>query len=187
MNFCWRYLYNSQNYCEGLNQWAIVPLDLKFIYITANLNKLKNFLESNQCIDDKRWNHKNYNPQHNLPQTCVRRKYIWPVWIQPTGDLLTHLRKSLRIMNADPINLIHTSQQPTKEVSNKKLEGYFISSKSINWYKWVWIPNLHPNHDLPQTCRGSRFVCPVWIHFKYSFLTHPRSAFIDPESCPRVC
>ena len=35
-------------------------------------------------------------------------------------------------MNADPINMIHTSQQSTKEGSEEELEGYFRSSKTTN-------------------------------------------------------
>ena len=35
-------------------------------------------------------------------------------------------------MNADPINMIHTNKQSTKEGLNEKLKGDFRSSKSIN-------------------------------------------------------
>ena len=35
-------------------------------------------------------------------------------------------------MNADPINMIYTSQKSTKEGLNKELGGYFRSSKAIN-------------------------------------------------------
>ena len=35
-------------------------------------------------------------------------------------------------MNADPINMIHISQKPAKEVLNKELGGDNISSKVIN-------------------------------------------------------
>ena len=35
-------------------------------------------------------------------------------------------------MNADTINIIHTSQQPIREGLDEELEGDFISSKAIN-------------------------------------------------------
>ena len=45
---------------------------------------------------------KNWNPLHKLPQTCGGRKYICPVWIWCTDNLLSHLRTSFRINNIWP-------------------------------------------------------------------------------------
>ena len=59
--------------------------------------KLKDCLEANQYIDDNRWNHKDWHPRYDLQQTCVGRKYLCPVLIRLTDNLLSHLRKSFRI------------------------------------------------------------------------------------------
>ena len=66
-------------------------------YTTANLKKLRNCLESNQCIDDTRFNHKKRHPCHDLPQTCGGRKSVCPVWIRPTENLQSHPMTSFRI------------------------------------------------------------------------------------------
>ena len=47
--------------------------------------------------------------------------------------ICNHTRGQVSVsMNTDPIIMIHTSQQPTKEDFNKELEGYFRPSKVIN-------------------------------------------------------
>ena len=68
----------------------------RFIYQSPVTNS-RNWLESNQYIDDDKWNHKNRHPCHDLTQTCRGRKSICLVWINPTKTFLTHLRKSFRI------------------------------------------------------------------------------------------
>ena len=50
-------------------------------------------------------------------------------------------------MNADPINIIHTNQQPTKEDLNEELEVDFRSSKSIN----LWKKSEQPTETLAMT------------------------------------
>ena len=37
--------------------------------------------------------------------------------------------------------------------------------------------NRHPHHNLPQTCGGSKSVCPVWIWTTDHFQSHLRTSF----------
>ena len=96
-DFCWKYLDHSENNCEGLTQWSFVSLGATLNYTTLNLNDLSNWLESNECIYCDRWNHKNWHPCHDLPQTCGWKKSICPVWIIPTDNLQSLLRTSFRV------------------------------------------------------------------------------------------
>ena len=65
------------------------------------------------------------HPRYDLPQTCGGSKNLCPVWINPTENMITHLRKISGSMNSDPISMIHTSRQSTKEGLKGELEGYF--------------------------------------------------------------
>ena len=56
--FCWKALDHSLNNCQGLTQWAFVPLGLTLTYITSYFNKLSKYLEDNKFIDGNRCNHK---------------------------------------------------------------------------------------------------------------------------------
>ena len=84
--FCWKSLDRSQNNCEGLTQWDFVSLGDTITYTTSNLNNLRNFIGSNQCIYCDSWYHKNWNPRHNLPQNCRGRKSVCPFWVQTTDN-----------------------------------------------------------------------------------------------------
>ena len=97
ITFCLKYLYYSLNNDEELTWWAFAPLGPTFTYKTSNLNNLSSFLESNQCIDCDRCNHKNWHPLQNLTKAYGGSKYVCPVWILPTDDLLSYPRKSFRI------------------------------------------------------------------------------------------
>ena len=97
MNFCWKYLDNSQNNCEGLTQWAFLSLGTILTKKNSNLKNLRNRLQSNICIDYDRWNHKIRHPRRDLPHTFGGRKYICPVWIRPTEKFLTYPRISFVI------------------------------------------------------------------------------------------
>ena len=46
----------------------------------------------------------NQHSCHVLPQYQGGIKYVCPFWIRPTGDFLTHLRKSFKIKKYGPIN-----------------------------------------------------------------------------------
>ena len=37
--------------------------------------------------------------------------------------------------------------------------------------------NRHPCHNLPQDCRGSKYVFPVWIRPTENLQSHPRTSF----------
>ena len=74
------------------------------------------------------------------------QRTVWP------HKIFQHIRGQVwGSMDADPINMIHTSKQSTKEGLYEEPEGYFISTKAINWGKKIWTPNWNPHHDLPQT------------------------------------
>ena len=47
----------------------------------------------------------------------------------------------------------------------------YIDDDKWNSQKW------HPIHGLPQTCGGSKYICPVWIRPTANFLTHLRTSF----------
>ena len=93
--------YKGTVFCDVVYQWFLrfhcVLLILQLINLTITTMNFWNVLEANQCIDNDRWNHKKWHPCHDLPQTCRGRKYICPVWIRPTEDFLTHLRKNFRV------------------------------------------------------------------------------------------
>ena len=97
MNFCWKYLDQSQNSFGRLTQWDFVPLGPTLIHKTSNLNNLRNFLEANTFIDVNRWNHKNRHPHHDLTQTYRESKSICPVRIRPSENFKSHLRKCFSI------------------------------------------------------------------------------------------
>ena len=109
---------NTLNTLKKFQQEKLEVVDLKKVTM-----KLSNCLESNQYIEDNRWNIKNGHPHHDLPETCGRIKSICKVWIRPTDNVIAHLRTSFSINDADPISMIYTRQQPTKEVLNKDLGG----------------------------------------------------------------
>ena len=125
----WKYLDNSLNNCEGLTQWDFVTLGTTLTYTTSNLNNPRNCLEDNQCIDGNRRNHRNRHPQYNLLQVCRGSKYVFRFGYGPLKICNNTLGKVSGSMNADSINMMHTSQQSTKEDLNEELEGYFSPRK----------------------------------------------------------
>ena len=80
-------------------------------------------------------------------------------------------------MNADPVNAIYTSQQKTKKGLYEELEGYFISSQSINKYQQAVTRNRHPCQNIPQTRGGSKYTCPFWIQSTKRFQSQSRMSF----------
>ena len=76
MIFCWKGLDQSLNNCERSTQWTFDPLGSTLTYKTPNLDNLRNFLEANQCIDDKRCNHKNRKPCYEIPSLFCYVSYI---------------------------------------------------------------------------------------------------------------
>ena len=114
MTFCWKYLYNSQNNCEGLTQWVFVLLVPTLIYITSNLKNLINCLESNQCIDDDRWNYKTGNLATTFHKpTGEANPYVRFGYV-PMKIFQYTLGQVSGSMNSYPINVIHTLQQSTE-------------------------------------------------------------------------
>ena len=93
------------------------------------VTNLRNFLEDNTCIDYNNYL-KNKHPRHDLTQTWVGvgGPYVQfgygllKIWCHNQGQVSV-------LMNADPINMIPTSQQSTKEGLNEELEGYFYQAK----------------------------------------------------------
>ena len=53
--------------------------------------------------------------------------------------------------------------------------------QSINWLQKVESHNRHPYHDIPQTCGGSKSICPILIRPTENFPTHPRTSFMINE------
>ena len=97
MTFCWKYLDNSQNNCDGLTQWSFVTLGPTITHTTSNLNNLKKFFEENQFIDGNKWNHKKWHPRHDLLQICGGRKSVCPFWKYTTVNFQSHPRTSFSI------------------------------------------------------------------------------------------
>ena len=65
-------------------------------------------------------------------------------------------------------------------ISSNKL-GWLTSIQPINWWLQVQPHNRHPLHNLPQTYRVIKAVCPIFIRPKYNLLTHPRKIFSTNE------
>ena len=98
-------------YFVVLTQRSFVPLGTTLTHTTTKLNKLSNFLESNQFIYCDRWNYKNRHPSHNLPQTCGYSKFECLVWNVPL-KIFYHNQEQVSVsMYNDPINMIQISQK----------------------------------------------------------------------------
>ena len=58
-------------------------------------------------------------------------------------------------------------------LNNCKLEELIIIAlKPINIL--LKYKNWHPLHNLPQTCGGIKYICPVWIRPTNNFITQPK-------------
>ena len=77
---------------------------------------------------------------------------IWSVLLPP---LIKLIQTKINRKNLDPWTWIHP----------------------INWLWQMQPHNCHPNHKLPQTCRGNKSICPIWIWSTDEFLTQPRTIF----------
>ena len=93
-----------------------------------NKSNLKNCLESNQCIDGNRWNHKNRHPRHDLPQSCGGVKSVCPVWIWPTENLQSRLRESFRI-NEHWYNKYDTHNFKINKISSNQLKRTSLNTQ----------------------------------------------------------
>ena len=51
-------------------------------------------------------------------------------------------------------------------------------SQSISWWLTVQPQNRHPLRDLPQTCRGIKSACLIFIWSTYNFQSHLMTSFI---------
>ena len=111
----------------------------KFPTIQQKLSKWKNCLESNQCIDYNKWNHKNRHLFRNLLQTCAGSKSICPVWIRPTENLLPHPRTSFSI------NELWSNKYDTHKSTIKKNKDGTKTSKKIYEPKKNWWTNNRIN------------------------------------------
>ena len=130
MTFCWKSLDNSIKSCEVLTQWKFSPLGPTLIYKTSNLNNLRNCLEANQCIDGDRCNHKNRHSCHNLSQSCVGIKSVFPVWIRPTVKFYSLLMKSSRINELWSNKYdTHKSKIKKRSLERRTWKRFFRSSK----------------------------------------------------------
>ena len=119
MNVFWKYLDHSQNNCEVLIQWAFVILGTTPPYTTSKFNHLRKSLESNQCIDGNRRNHKNRHPHHTLHKPEGEADPYLRFGYGPLTILNLTWRQVSGSMNDDPINIIYTSQKSSKEGFNK--------------------------------------------------------------------
>ena len=100
---------------------------------------------------------KNRHLLHDLPQTFGGIKYVCQFWIRPTDNFLTHQRTSFRT-NERWYNKYNTHKSTiNKKGFNKELEGYFSSSKAINWCeKSEHSPSPSP---LPYTNLMGKQIC----------------------------
>ena len=75
--------------------------------------------------------------------------------------------------------LIYTSENLTTltNKTNRMNLGILTWSHSINWWRKLKSQNRHPHQNLPQKCRGRKYVYPVWIRPTYNFLAQPRTGF----------
>ena len=111
-------LWCNTNYLQEVASWELVPLWTKLIYTTVNLKNFRNLLEANKLIDGNRWYHKNQHPLHDLPQTCGESNRF-PQFLYLPLTTWSHTQGQFYgSMKVDPINMINTSQQSTKEGLN---------------------------------------------------------------------
>ena len=113
------------------------------------------WLEVSQSINDKN-RKKNWHPCHDLPQKWGGSKSVFTVWMCPTDDFITHQSTGLRINEWWCSKWKTQNSKIKNKALNEEIEGSFLSSKAINCCKQVWISNRNPQHDLPQTCGGSK-------------------------------
>ena len=72
---------------------------------------------------------------------------------------------------------VHLMPKLTYTTSNfNNLRNCLESNKFIDGNRWN-PPNQQPVQNLPQTFRGSKYVCTVWIRLTENFQSHPRTSF----------
>ena len=101
----------------------------QLLTIHQKLSKLSNYLESNQCIDCNRCNHKKRPPRHDLLHTCGEADPYVRFGNGPLTIFYKKRGKCSGSTKSDPINTIHTSKQSTKEGINRYLEEDFRKPK----------------------------------------------------------
>ena len=197
-NILWYVYTNCQKstiFFQELTQWDLVPFRLTLIW---NYNENKNILQclwincqqTTKCFQT--WGSA-FNPLNVLMDTdksnktntlaTAFHKYAWEantyVWFGYSPlKICNHTKGQVSgSMNSDPMNMIHTIKQSTKEVFNEELEGYLRSRKSRNRNKQDWTPKRHPLHGIPQTCKGITFICLVWIRTTENLESHPWTSF----------
>ena len=114
MASCWKALNNSLNNCDGLNQWAFVPLGPTLTHTTSKLNNLRNCFESNECIYCDSCNKKTgtlANNFHNFAGESNAHVQFGYTSLEIFNKKQVQVSGSV---NADPINMMHTSQQKTE-------------------------------------------------------------------------
>ena len=75
-------------------------------------------------------------------------------------------------------NKINNQQEDLGNIDLKPVNQLMTTSE---------IKNCHPCHNLPQTYRGSKYVCTIWIRLTENFITHPRKNFRINKSWSSKC
>ena len=103
-----------------------------FTTIDQILSNLSNFLEAGQYIDGNRSITKTVTLVSTFHKLAGEANpYVW--FGHGPLTIFNNTRGQFSVlMNADPINRIHTNQKSAKEGLNKELVGYFISNKENN-------------------------------------------------------
>ena len=119
----------------------------------------------------------NRHPRHDLLQTCEVSKYLFPIWIHPTENLLTYARTSFRI---DKFLLSKCNKHKSK-INKRRI-------KRITW-NIVWINKINqliqksldtPPSPLPRpyTNLWRNQTCMSHLDTAYrQFATHMRTSF----------
>ena len=141
MTSCWKYLDHWLNIYEGLTLWSFVPLRPTLIYTTSKWNNLNNLLESNQCIGFDMFNHKNWYPFHDLPQSWGGIKSICPFWISSTWNFRSYPSTRFSI-NELLSNKYDTHKSTINKISLEKRTWSWIHIKHTKNYKEKYSVNI---------------------------------------------
>ena len=132
------------------------------------------WLTSSQYLDNDKWKHKTGTlvTTFHKPTGEVN---LYVIFVYVPQIIFNHTQGQASVsINADPVNEKCTGQQSTKEVFCDDIEGYSILIKTVDWHQQEVTTNWHPCHNLPQSCRGSKYICLICIYPTESFLSHPR-------------
>ena len=93
-----------------------------------------------------------------------------------TDNFQSYQRKGFSINNLWFSIFKYTFQQSTEELFCDELEGYFRSTKIIDWGQQLVTPSFHTRNNIYQSCSIIKFICLICIWPTYNLQSHPRTS-----------